>query len=88
MTNGRSDWSAAPVPQWADERVRVRVSWAGDALTIRARTSSTNWQLVRLLPLDATAGVSAGPLVCAPTRAGLTVPFYSWRTGPPDGSLH
>ena len=36
------------------------------------------------------AGVeaAAGPLACAPTRAGLTVRFHGWWRGPADGSLH
>lgn len=88
VTDRRSDWSASPAPEWAEARVTFRISWAGDALTIRARRERTAWQLVRVLPFDARDGVSAGPFLCAPTRAGLEVPFYSWRTGAPDGSLH
>lgn len=88
VTDGRSDWSATPVPQWAGSRVTFRISWAGDAMTIRARRAGGDWQLVRLLPFDPQDGVSAGPLVCAPSRAGLEVPFYGWCAGAPDSSLH
>ncbi|GAB2455493.1 DUF1349 domain-containing protein [Xylanimonas ulmi] len=88
VTDGRSDWSASPAPERGDARVTFRVSWSGDALTIRARQGERRWQLVRVVPFDARDGVSAGPFLCAPTRAGLQVPFYAWRTGAPDDSLH
>lgn len=88
VTDGRSDWSAAPAPEWAGCRVTFRISWADDALTIRARREDSAWQLVRLLPFEASEDVVAGPFLCAPTRAGLEVPFYGWRVGAPDLSLH
>ncbi|MFE6649424.1 DUF1349 domain-containing protein [Nocardioides sp. NPDC057772] len=88
VTDGRSDWSASSAPAWGDTRVTFRVSWADDALTIRARREDASWQLVRLLPFEAREEVTAGPFLCAPTRAGLEVPFYDWRAGAPDGSLH
>ncbi len=34
VTHGRSDWSVAPVPDWAGQRLVVRVSWVGDAVTV------------------------------------------------------
>ncbi len=88
VTRGKSDWSVAPVPAWLGRRVTVRVSWSGDALTVRARAEPGDMQLVRVLPLEPALRVSAGPFVCAPTRAGLTVAFHEWRSGPPDSSLH
>lgn len=88
VTDQHSDWSASPAPEWCDTKVTFRVSWADDALTIRARREGSSWQLVRLLPFAATHGVTAGPFLCAPTRYGLEVPFYDWRTGEPDSSLH
>lgn len=30
----------------------------------------------------------AGPLTCAPTRAGFTVAFHAWRITEPDAGLH
>lgn len=87
VTDVRSDWSASPVPEWLDRRVTFRVSWADGALTIRARREGTAWQLVRLAPFEADE-VAAGPFVCAPTREGLEVPFFDWRSGAPDDSLH
>lgn len=88
VTAPRSDWSLAPVPHWAGTRVLVRVSRSDDALTIRARSGHGDLQLVRVVPLDAGLEASAGPFVCAPTRAGLTVTLHAWRTVEPDHSLH
>ena len=88
VTNGCSDWSLAPAPRWIDRRVRVRVSRAGDALTIRAGLADGELQLVRVLPFAPDLVASAGPFTCAPTRSGLTVAFHSWRSTAPDESLH
>lgn len=88
VTDGRSDWSATSVPSWTGRPVTLRVSWADDALTIRARCSGEPWQLVRVSPFDAREGVTAGPFVCAPTRSGLEVPFRRWSVGAADRSLH
>jgi len=88
VTDGVSDWSLAPVPDWLGRRVRIRVSRVGDALTIRAAVDDGPLQLVRLVPFSPGLTASAGPFVCAPTRAGLTVPFHAWRLDAPDGALH
>ena len=88
VTRGASDWSVAPVPDWLDRRVLIRVSRSGDALTIRASVDGGELRLVRVAPLAPDAVVQAGPFICAPTRAGLTVPFHAWRATPADGSLH
>lgn len=88
VTNGRSDWSLAPVPSWIDRRVTVRVSRSGDALTVRARCEGEEFRLVRVVPLAPELEVEAGPFVCAPTRAGLTVPLHEWRSTAPDAALH
>jgi regulation of enolase protein 1 (concanavalin A-like superfamily) len=88
VTDGCSDWSLAPVPDWAGVRVTVRVSRAGDALTIRARAKEGDLQLVRVVPFAPDLSAYAGPFVCSPTRAGLTVAFHAWRTTEPDGALH
>ena len=37
VTNGMSDWSVAPVPDWSGSEVTVRVSRSGTALTVRIR---------------------------------------------------
>lgn len=88
VTDGMSDWSAAPVPEWAGRRVTVRASRAGDAVTVRARADDEPFRFVRLLPLAPQLAIDAGPYVCAPTRAGLEVRFHSWVMTDPDGSLH
>lgn len=88
VTHRFSDWSVAPVPEWAGTRITVRVSRAGDAVTVRARSGDEPFRLVRVAPLDPEAQAEAGPLVCAPTRAGLTVRFASWTIGPADTALH
>jgi regulation of enolase protein 1 (concanavalin A-like superfamily) len=88
VTRGVSDWSLAPVPAWSGRRVTIRASRSGDALTVRARVEDEPWRLVRVAPLDPDAVVTAGPFCCAPTRAGFTARFASWRRGPADAALH
>lgn len=88
VTHGKSDWSLGPIEGWGGRNVTVRASRAGDALTIRARVDEEAWRLVRVAPLDPEAEISAGPFCCAPSRAGLTVLFTSWRTTEADTSLH
>ena len=87
VTWPHSDWSVSPVPGWLERTVTVRASRSGDAVTIRAGVDG-ELALVRVLPVPPDASLSAGPLVCAPTRAGLTIRFTGWRIGDPDGSLH
>ncbi|MFZ7089334.1 DUF1349 domain-containing protein [Curtobacterium sp. RRHDQ10] len=88
VTAPQSDWSVAPCPDWAGQRVRVRVSWADGALTMRAGLANGPLQLVRVAPFLPRSAVTAGPFVCAPTRAGLTVRFHAWTVGPADLALH
>jgi uncharacterized protein len=88
VTDGRSDWSAAPVPEWAGREVTVRAARMGDAVVVRARVEEEPWRLVRLAPLDPDAVAKAGPYCCAPSRAGLTVAFTAWRHTEPDSRLH
>ncbi|SDL25262.1 DUF1349 domain-containing protein [Tessaracoccus oleiagri] len=88
VTWPRSDWSVAPVPEWNGHVVTVRASRAGDAVTIRARRGDEPWQFLRVVPIPEGAELSAGPFVCAPTRAGLVVRFLGWRLAEADSSLH
>ena len=88
VTQGCSDWSVAPVDAWLDTPVRIRVSRSGNALTVRARGAGASLQLVRVIPFDIALDAVAGPFVCAPTRAGLTVTFTDWRRTSADGTLH
>ncbi|WP_249776732.1 DUF1349 domain-containing protein [Leifsonia sp. C5G2] len=88
VTHRFSDWSVAPVPEWAGASITVRLSRAGDAVTVRARSGDDPFRLVRVAHLDPEARAEAGPFVCAPTRAGLTVRFASWTIGRADAALH
>lgn len=88
VTHEFSDWSVAPVPEWAGRVVTVRASRDGDAVTIRAWADGEEPRLVRVAYLAADAVVSAGLFCAAPTRAGLTVTFTGYRVGAPDTSLH
>ena len=86
VTRGRSDWSVAPVTEWSGQRVTIRASWAEDAITLRARAGGSEWRLVRVIPWELPS--TAGPMICAPTRAGLEVRFHAWRVTEPDNALH
>jgi regulation of enolase protein 1 (concanavalin A-like superfamily) len=88
VTDGVSDWSLAPVPDWADRRITVRASRDGDAITLRVGVSGGPLQLVRLIPFPPDLVAAAGPFVCAPSRAGLQVPVHGWRVTEPDDGLH
>lgn len=88
VTHDRSDWSMAPVADWAGRLVFLRVSRLGDALIFRARVDETPWRMLRLAYLDPATEVSAGPFCCAPERAGLSVRFRSFTREPGDTTLH
>ncbi len=88
VTRSVSDWSAAPVPGWAGREVTVRVSRAGDAITVRARTHGGPWVMSRLAPLDPAAPALAGPYCCSPERAGFEATFVRVQEGPADAGLH
>ena len=88
VTLGRSDWSVAPVPDWAGRRVTVRASRSGDAVTVRARVDEEPFRLVRVAPFPEGLPAAAGPYCCAPTRDGLVVRFRGWAVGPADPALH
>jgi regulation of enolase protein 1 (concanavalin A-like superfamily) len=88
VTDGMSDWSLAPVTEWLGRRVTVRISREGNALTLRAGVDDDPLRLVRVIPFDAGWEAAAGPFACAPSRAGLTVPFSAWRRGAADAQLH
>ncbi len=88
VTHEFSDWSTSPLPGARGSRVTIRANWEGDAVTIRARVEGGELQLVRLAHVDPMADLAAGPYVCAPTRAGLTVRFHSWELTAADESLH
>ena len=88
VTDGMSDWSVAPVPDWAGSEVTVRVSRSGTALTVRIRRADDPWRLLRLALIEPSSVAYAGPYCCAPERDGLTVSFAHWSAGPADAALH
>jgi regulation of enolase protein 1 (concanavalin A-like superfamily) len=87
-TRGVSDWSVAPVPDWAGAVVTVRASRAGDAVTLRARVAGQPWRMVRVAPIPTDREVMAGPFCCAPERRGLVVRFTRWADVGGDAGLH
>ena len=76
------------VPEWAGRPLRVRVSRGEDALTVRAGVDGEPLRLVRVAPFRGDLDAQAGPMVCAPTRAGLEVVFTEWLHIDADASLH
>jgi hypothetical protein len=49
VTDGLSNWSLAPAPDWAGQRILMRVSRSGDALAIRAKPSDhDDLELIRV----------------------------------------
>lgn len=88
VTAERSDWSVAPVDEWMGRPVTIRISRASESVTIRAKVEDEPFRLVRLAPTPPDADAEAGPLVCAPTRAGLVVRFTEWRETEADAALH
>ncbi|WP_454130398.1 DUF1349 domain-containing protein [Microbacterium aurum] len=88
VTDGASDWSVGDAAEWIGRPLRVRVSRGDDALTVRAGIDGDPLRLVRVAPFPAELNASAGPFVCAPTRAGFEVLFLDWVRSTADSSLH
>ncbi|NQX66061.1 DUF1349 domain-containing protein [Paenibacillus alba] len=88
VTDGYSDWSLAPVPDWVGEEVTLRASVMKDAVIIRARTEHHGWRTVRVARFPYDSGNQAGPYTCSPTRAGFEVTFTRWSFTEPDQDLH
>lgn len=87
VTQTRSDWSTGRVCEWIGKEVTIRVSRTGDAITVRAKADE-DYRLVRVAPLDPKRSWRAGPMLCAPTRAGFIATITSWRIGASDERLH
>ncbi|MFZ4843312.1 DUF1349 domain-containing protein [Mycetocola saprophilus] len=88
VTHVNSDWSVAPVPEWNARVITIRVSRDETSVTVRARVDAEPWRLVRVAPLAGSLAVSAGPLICAPTRAGFSATFLGWTETAADAELH
>lgn len=88
VTVGASDWSTGRVDDWVGTAVTVRASRIADSVVIRARSSADSaWRLVRVARFPHESAM-IGPMLCAPTRAGLRVRFLDWRVTEPDTELH
>ncbi|REK74246.1 DUF1349 domain-containing protein [Paenibacillus paeoniae] len=88
VTNGYSDWSLAPVPEWVGQEVTIRASRMKDAVILRARSGSEGWRTIRVARFPYLTDKQAGPFFCAPTRSGLEVVFTRWVHTAPDADLH
>ncbi|HEX5402112.1 MAG TPA: DUF1349 domain-containing protein [Pseudonocardiaceae bacterium] len=75
MTNGVSDWSQAPVPEWADRSVTIKVHRVDDSLIVWAGAGDEDLRQIRLAPLAPDAVAMAGPYCCSPTGGGMRVRF-------------
>jgi regulation of enolase protein 1 (concanavalin A-like superfamily) len=87
VTNGLSDWSLSPVPEWKDGIVTIRASWSKAAVIVRASANGQPWRMLRVAPFPY-APRQAGPFVCAPKRGGLEVTFTRWAHTGADLDLH
>lgn len=87
VTDGSSDWSLAPAPEWNGVRVTVRLSRGADHLTVRARRDGSPWRLIRVAPFSSGAA-SAGPYCCSPQGQGVRVRFEPPRFGDADRGVH
>jgi regulation of enolase protein 1 (concanavalin A-like superfamily) len=88
VTDGFSDWSLAPVPEWRDATITLRASRAGDAVILRASANGGRWRMLRVAPFRPPASVEAGPFLCAPKRSGFEVTFTRWARTERDEGLH
>lgn len=88
VTHGSSDWSVAPVPEWNGRVITIRLSREPAAVTVRSRVDDGPLRLVRVTHLPPNCAAQAGPYLCAPTRAGLSVRFLSWVRTAADAALH
>ena len=87
VTRTSSDWSSSRISEWVGKEVTVRASRSGDAVTIRAGISD-DLQLVRVAPMSSSLAWKAGPMACAPSRAGLVTTITGWSIGDKDPDLH
>jgi regulation of enolase protein 1 (concanavalin A-like superfamily) len=87
VTDELSDWSLAPAPDWAGQRILIRVSRSGDALTIRAKPADRDdLQLIRVVPFEPELVALAGPYTCAPRGQVSLSDFTAGGPGNPTGA--
>lgn len=77
VTHAVSDWSTAPFQAGAPARLGLRLTRAGDALTVayRAFDADQPWQVHRIAFLPPGLPVSVGPMAASPTGNGFEVRF-------------
>ena len=75
VTQKNSDWSVAPVAEWMNKEVTIRVSRSGDAVTVRAGIKN-DLRLVRVAPLDPTRTWKCRPNVLCTNASWLEGNFY------------
>lgn len=88
VTRELSDWSTGPHPHWVDQPVTLRISRKNGAVTVRAKTDVSPWELVRLAPLEGGLFWQVGPYAASPSREGLEVTFTDITFGPAESALH
>ena len=87
VTRDTSDWSSGPV-DWVGREVTMSASRSGNAIMIRAKVDGEPYRLIRLAWVDPALTLAAGPYLCAPTNADLTVRFTGWRLLPAEETIH
>lgn len=81
VTVDKSDWAQMPLPGFAGP-LGLRMTRRGDAVWVEYRLAET-WALFRLAYFPPDLSVSAGPMTCSPSRAGLLATFRDFYLGPP-----
>jgi regulation of enolase protein 1 (concanavalin A-like superfamily) len=87
VTAKNSDWSLAPVPQWAGKEVTIRASRSGNAVTFRGRCDGED-RLIRVAPINPDLPWKAGLHCANPMSNVLEVVFTKWVTTDSDLNLH
>lgn len=87
VTNGVSDWSAAPIA--LDGAVALRATRLGDAVLLQHDADGIGaWRMARLAPF-VDEGVGVGPYLCSPQREGFEARFAGFDvTDPLVRELH
>ena len=81
VTNGMSDWSQMPLPDY-DGQLRLRLTRVRDAIWVQYLAGEV-WKMLRLAYFPPELTVDAGVMCCSPSRAGLEVVFEKMALTPP-----
>ena len=77
VTHGTSDWSVTPLAA-RPERLGLRVTRDGDALTVEYAVDGGEWTMQRLAWMPAEVPLLVGPMAAAPDGAGFEARFTGW----------